>query len=86
MRLQLSCSPKPATGESHATIQHFAPCEAWYVSAAHAPLGIGSPDQCPDRARRRHRPSEERVPMAEAIRRIKADIAGKGIKFFMEID
>lgn len=26
------------------------------------------------------------VPMAEAIRRIKADIAGKGIKFFMEID
>jgi uncharacterized protein (DUF302 family) len=24
--------------------------------------------------------------MAEAIRRIKADIAGKGIKFFMEID
>lgn len=26
------------------------------------------------------------VPMAEAITRIKADIAGKGIKFFMEID
>jgi uncharacterized protein (DUF302 family) len=26
------------------------------------------------------------VPMAEAIARIKADIAGKGIKFFMEID
>ena len=26
------------------------------------------------------------VPMAEAISRIKADIAGKGIKFFMEID
>ena len=26
------------------------------------------------------------VPMAEAIRRIKADIAGKGIKFFIEID
>ena len=26
------------------------------------------------------------VPMAEAIRLIKADIAGKGIKFFMEID
>ena len=26
------------------------------------------------------------VPMAEAIGRIKADIAGKGIKFFMEID
>jgi uncharacterized protein (DUF302 family) len=26
------------------------------------------------------------VPMTEAIRRIKADIAGKGIKFFMEID
>ena len=26
------------------------------------------------------------VPMAEAIIRIKADIAGKGIKFFMEID
>jgi uncharacterized protein (DUF302 family) len=26
------------------------------------------------------------VPMAEAIRRIKADIAGKGIKVFMEID
>ena len=26
------------------------------------------------------------VPMAEAIRRIEADIAGKGIKFFTEID
>ena len=26
------------------------------------------------------------VPLAEAISRIKADIAGKGIKFFMEID
>ena len=26
------------------------------------------------------------VPMAEAISRIKADIAGKGIKFFSEID
>ena len=26
------------------------------------------------------------VPMAEAINRIKADIAGKGIKFFTEID
>ena len=26
------------------------------------------------------------VPMAEAIARIKADIAGKGIKFFIEID
>jgi uncharacterized protein (DUF302 family) len=26
------------------------------------------------------------VPMAEAVRRIKADIAAKGIKFFMEID
>src|SRR6266481_3757519 len=26
------------------------------------------------------------VPMAEAISRIKADIAGKGIKFFIEID
>ena len=26
------------------------------------------------------------VPMSEAITRIKADIAGKGIKFFMEID
>jgi len=26
------------------------------------------------------------VPMTEAISRIKADIAGKGIKFFMEID
>jgi uncharacterized protein (DUF302 family) len=26
------------------------------------------------------------VPMAEAIRRIKADIASKGIKFFIEID
>jgi len=26
------------------------------------------------------------VPMAEAITRIKADIAGKGIKFFIEID
>ena len=26
------------------------------------------------------------VPMAEAISRIKADIAGKGIKFFQEID
>ena len=26
------------------------------------------------------------VPIAEAITRIKADIAGKGIKFFMEID
>src|SRR5438309_17568 len=26
------------------------------------------------------------VPMAEAITRIKTDIAGKGIKFFMEID
>src|SRR3954454_6372965 len=26
------------------------------------------------------------VPMAEAITRIKADIASKGIKFFMEID
>ena len=26
------------------------------------------------------------VPMAEAIIRIKADIAGKGIRFFMEID
>ena len=26
------------------------------------------------------------VPMAEAITRIKADIAGKGIKFFSEID
>src|SRR5690242_21729203 len=26
------------------------------------------------------------VPMAEAIRRIKADIASKGIKFFVEID
>jgi uncharacterized protein (DUF302 family) len=26
------------------------------------------------------------APMAEAISRIKADIAGKGIKFFMEID
>jgi len=26
------------------------------------------------------------VPMAEAIRRIKADIASKGIKFFSEID
>src|SRR5436190_23781527 len=26
------------------------------------------------------------VPMPEAISRIKADIAGKGIKFFMEID
>jgi imidazoleglycerol phosphate dehydratase HisB len=26
------------------------------------------------------------VPMGEAIARIKTDIAGKGIKFFMEID
>ena len=26
------------------------------------------------------------VPMAEAVSRIKADIAGKGIKFFLEID
>src|SRR5437868_14323063 len=26
------------------------------------------------------------VPMSEAINRIKADIAGKGIKFFIEID
>jgi len=32
------------------------------------------------------RGQERRVPMAEAITRIKADIAGKGIKFFMEID
>ncbi len=42
------------------TIQHFPPCEAWYVSGAHADLGIGSSDQCQDRARRRHRPGEER--------------------------
>jgi len=26
------------------------------------------------------------VPISEAITRVKADIAGKGIKFFMEID